>query len=180
MKGRVVAVHRSASHSFSKQMQPSIRLLACLGVEGDAHCGTTMKHLRRLPREAESANLRQVHVLHAELHDDLRAAAFTIEAGAMGENITTRGVDLLALPSGARLHLGDTVILEIKGLRNPCRQLDELQRGLMAACIRRETNGELVRLAGVMAVVIRGGAVTAADRVEVDLPPQPHHGLRPV
>lgn len=136
MGGIVTAVSRSATHTFSKQNLDSIRLLPGLGVEGDAHMGETVKHRSRVARDANQPNLCQVHLIHAELHDELRAAGFIVSAGQMGENVTTRGVDLLLLPTGARLHLGDMAVVEGTGLRNPCTQLDDLQEGLMAAARR--------------------------------------------
>jgi MOSC domain-containing protein YiiM len=178
--GVVVGVHLSTGHSFSKRPQESVRLLAGLGVEGDAHCGATMRHRGRLPRDASKPNLRQVHLLHAELHDHLGTKGFRVEAGSMGENITTRGVELLSLPRGSRLHVGEEAVVEVTGLRNPCKQLDGLQPGLMAATTGRDASGGLLRLAGVMVIVVLGGDVWPGDRVVVELPPLPHHRLEPV
>ncbi len=180
MSGRVAAVSRSATHSMSKGSQPAIRLLEGLGVEGDAHAGTTVKHRSRVARDPHQPNLRQVHLIHAELHDELRGAGFDVAAGQMGENVTTRGIDLLGLPTGARLRLGDEAIVEVTGLRNPCAQLDGLQAGLMAAVLDRDERGNLVRKAGVMAVVVAGGLVRPGDAVSVELPPAPHRPLGPV
>src|SRR5918999_1793881 len=137
MSGSVIAVSRSAAHTMSKPNQESIRLLAGLGVEGDAHLGETVKHRSRVAVDPNQPNLRQVHLIHAELHDELRARGFTVRAGEMGENITTRGIDLLRLPVGTRLHLGAGAVVEITGLRNPCTQLDRIQTGLMAAVVGR-------------------------------------------
>lgn len=178
--GVVIALHLSPSHSFSKQTQQSIRLLTGLGIEGDAHCGSTMKHRGRLPRDASKPNTRQVHLVHAELHDDLRRRGFDVEPGSIGENITTRGVDLLGLPTGTRVRLGEEAIVEITGLRNPCQQLDGFQPGLMEATLRRDGDGGLVRLAGVMGTVVQGGVVRNGDSISVDLPPGPHEALQPV
>src|SRR5919112_5656447 len=130
MDGTVIAVSRSAAHTFSKANQGSIRLLEGLGVEGDAHLGVTVKHRSRVARDPSQPNLRQVHLIHAELHDELRAAGFSVRAGQMGENVTTRGVDLLGLPTGARLRLGEEAVVEVTGLRNPCQQLERLAPGL--------------------------------------------------
>jgi len=154
MGGMVEAVHKSASHTLIKPGQPSIRLLAGLGVEDDAHMGVTVKHRSRVARDPSQPNLRQVHLIHAELHDELRAGGFSVRDGEMGENITTRGVDLLRLPVGARLHLGAEAVVEITGLRNPCAQLDRLQPGLLEAVLDHDTQGHLVRKAGVMGVVL--------------------------
>lgn len=177
MHGVVTAVSRSATHTFSKQNQESIRLLTGLGVEGDAHMGETVKHRSRVARDATQPNLRQVHLIHAELHDELRAAGFSVSAGQMGENITTRGVDLLRLPTGARLHLGGMAVVEVTGLRNPCTQLDDFQQGLMAAVLGRDEHGNLIRKAGVMGIVIVGGEVRPGDPIRVELPPEPHRTL---
>lgn len=180
MAGVVTAVSRSATHSLSKRNQECIRLLAGLGVEGDAHLGTTVQHRSRVRRDPSQPNLRQVHLIHAELHDELRAAGFAVEAGQMGENITTRGVDLLALPTATRLRLGATAVVEVTGLRTPCAQLDQIQPGLMAATLLRDAQGNLVRKAGVMGVVIAGGEVRPGDPITIELPPEPHRPLAPV
>ena len=180
MEGVVVAVSRSARHTMSKPNEESIRLLAGLGVEGDAHSGASVKHRSRVKRDASQPNLRQVHLIHAELHDELREAGFRISPGQMGENVTMRGIDLLGLPTGARLHLGGTAVVEVTGLRNPCGQLNGIEPGLMAATLGRDENGDLVRKAGIMGVVIAGGEVRPGDRVRVELPPLPHHPLAPV
>ena len=176
----VVAVSRSSDHGVGKENRESVRLLAGLGVEGDAHAGQTVKHRSRVARDPQQPNLRQVHLIHAELHDELRSAGFDVAAGAMGENVTTRGVDLLALPAGARLRLGDAAVVEVTGLRNPCAQLDGIQSGLMAATLDRDAEGELVRKAGVMGIVSAGGDVRAGDPIRVELPPQPWRSLTPV
>ena len=179
-QGVVEAVSRDARHAVTKPNQDRIRLLEGLGVEGDAHLGRTVQHRSRVARDPSQPNLRQVHLIHAELHDELRAAGFSISAGQMGENVTTRGLDLLGLPTGARLHLGESAIIEITGLRNPCTQLDSIQPGLMAATLARDAQGRLVRKAGVMAMVIQGGEVRPGDRIAVELPPGPHRALEPV
>jgi MOSC domain-containing protein YiiM len=170
MSGVVTAVSRSVTHTMSKRNVGAIRLLAGLGVEGDAHLGETVKHRSRVRRDPTQPNLRQVHLIHAELHDELRAAGFEVGPGQMGENVTTRGVDLLGLPAGTRLQLGTSAVLEVTGLRNPCVQLDRIQEGLMAATLGRDEAGNLVRKAGVMAVVVAGGEVRSGDDVRVHLP----------
>jgi MOSC domain-containing protein YiiM len=149
-------------------------------VEGDAHAGETVQHLSRVRRDPTQPNLRQVHLIHSELHDELRAKGFEVEPGQMGENVTTRGLDLLALPVGARLRLGEEAVVEVTGLRNPCKQLDGIQPGLMEATLEREEDGELVRKAGIMGVVLAGGEVRAGDEIAVELPPEPHRALGPV
>jgi MOSC domain-containing protein YiiM len=176
----VIAVSRSATHSFSKRNETGIRLVAGLGVEGDAHQGVTVKHRSRVARDPTQPNLRQVHLIHAELHDELRAAGFVLAPGDMGENVTTRGLDLLALPTGTRLALGASAVVEVTGLRNPCVQLDRFQQGLMAATLARDADGNLVRKAGVMGIVLTDGEVRAGDAIVIDLPPAPHRALAPV
>jgi MOSC domain-containing protein YiiM len=180
MTGIVTAVSRSATHSFSKPNAGSIRLVAGLGVEGDAHQGATVKHRSRIAKFGGTPNLRQVHLMHAELFDELRAAGFSVSAGQMGENVTTYGVDLLGLPTGARLRLGEEAVVEVTGLRNPCRQLDKFQPGLMAATLARDAEGNLVRKAGIMGIVLEGGEVREGDPIRVELPPLPHAPLSPV
>lgn len=176
----VVAVHRSASHSFSKFAEETIRLVAGLGVEGDAHAGATVRHRARVARDPGQPNLRQVHLLHAELFDELMASDHPVWPGDMGENITTRGIDLLGLPAGARLHIGPAAVLEVTGLRNPCVLLDRFQPGLMAATLARDAQGGLVRKAGVMAIVVAGGDVRPHDAIRVEARPPPYLPLAPV
>lgn len=178
--GTVTAVSLSPSHRFSKSARPGIRLLAGLGVEGDAHAGKTVKHRSRVAADPNQPNLRQVHLLHSELHDELRAAGFSVSAGDLGENITTRGLELLALPRGTRLHVGKSAILEVTGLRNPCLQLEHFQTGLLAAVLDRDDQGNLVRKAGIMSVVLVGGAVRPGDGIRAELPPEPHRRLERV
>jgi MOSC domain-containing protein YiiM len=175
----VIAVSRSASHTLVKPTAESIRLVAGLGVEGDAHLGERVRHRSRVRRDPTEPNRRQVHVIHGELHDELRAAGFDVQAGQMGENVTTRGVDLLALPTGTRLRLGGSAVIEITGTRNPCKQLDGIQPGLMAATLDRDADGTLIRKAGVMGVVLEGGEVRPGDAVALELPARPHRALEP-
>ena len=170
MTAEVVAVACDAKHRFAKPVRDSIRLVAGLGVEGDAHAGGAVQHLSRKAKAPDSPNLRQVHLIHAELHAELRARGFDVAPGDMGENITTRHIDLLALPAGARLHLGDSAVIEVTGLRNPCVQLDKFRKGLMAATLGRDADGNLVRKAGVMAIVLESGDVRAGDPIRVVLP----------
>jgi MOSC domain-containing protein YiiM len=176
----VVAVAAGATHGFSKAAAPSIRLVAGLGVAGDAHCGATVKHRSRVARDPGQPNLRQVHLLHAELLTELAAAGFDVEPGQIGDNVTTRGLELLGLPTGTRLRLGADAVVEITGLRNPCRQLDDFRPGLMQAVLDRDAESNLVRKAGVMAIVIAGGDVRPGDPIAITLPAPPHRRLAPV
>ena len=175
----VVAVAARRGHGVGKTVALTIRLLAGLGAEGDAHCGERVKHRSRARYNPSLPNLRQVHLLHAELFEELAAKGFVIAPGQMGENITTRGIDLLTLPTETQLRIGDAVIA-LTGLRNPCIQLERMMPGLMEACLERGADGTLIRKAGVMGIVIAGGDVKAGGAIQVKLPPAPHHPLKPV
>jgi MOSC domain-containing protein YiiM len=180
MNGTVVAVSRSRRHSFSKDRQLAIRLVVGLGVEGDAHAGATVRHRSRVAKNPAQPNLRQVHLIGQELLDELTTNGFHLWPGAIGENITTTGLDLLQMPVGARLALGESAVVEVTGLRNPCRQLDTFQPGLMAAVLSRDEHGGLLLRAGVMAVVVVGGTVCLGDPIGVALPAGPHRRLERV
>lgn len=178
--GRVVAVNAATSHVFSKASRAEIRLLPGLGVEGDAHMGATVKHRARVRNDPTQPNLRQVHLIHRELLDELASEGFEVRPGALGENILTSGLDLLALPTGTVLAIGSEAEVLLTGLRNPCKQIEDFRAGLLAAVLDRDPNGELVRKAGVMGVVQRGGRVRPNDRIEVRYPAGDHRRLEPV
>jgi MOSC domain-containing protein YiiM len=176
MTAQVVAVHVGPTHTFSKPSATSITVLEGLGVEGDAHSGVTVKHRSRVAADPSQPNLRQVHLIHAELLDELREGGYTVRPGELGENITTRGLELLALPVGARLVIGDAVIA-VTGLRNPCQQINGFQPGLLKQVLRTDEHGDVVRLAGIMGTVARGGSVRPGDPIRVELPALPHFPL---
>lgn len=178
--GKVVAVARSARHRFSKTVVPDILAVANEGIEGDAHRGETVQHRSRVAIDPDQPNLRQVHLIHEELFAELAARGFSIGPGALGENITTRGIDLLALPTGIRLAVGEGALLEVTGLRNPCAQIERFQGGLLAAVLDRDPDGEVVRKAGIMSIVVNGGVIRAGDAVSVHFPPLPHRPLERV
>ena len=178
-RGRVEAVASDEGHRFSKPVKDHISLVAGIGVQGDAHAGATVQHRSRVRRHPGEPNLRQVHLIAAELLDEL-ASRYDVHPGDLGENVLTRGVDLLGLPAGARLHVGEGPLIEVMGLRNPCVQLDRFADGLMAATLERGPDGELVRKAGVMGVVVVGGTIRPGDCVMVELPPGVHQALGPV
>lgn len=177
---RVVAVAKSARHSFSKARCATITLLAGLGVEGDAHLGETVKHRSRVRVDPTQPNLRQVHLMHLELFGELAAKGFAVTPGDLGENITTSGLDLLGLPRGALLHLGDQAVVEVTGLRNPCGQIDDFQKGMLSAVLDRAEDGSLIRKAGIMAIVRKGGVVREGDTITVELPEGEHLPLERV
>jgi MOSC domain-containing protein YiiM len=167
----VIGVHFSSKHSFSKAPASSIRLLSGLGVQGDAHMGVTVKHRSRVAADPTQPNLRQVHLMHAELFEELLERGFTVHPGDLGENITTRGIDLLGLGVGTRLHLGEGgAVVEITGLRNPCAQIDAFQPGLLSAVLDKDADGNLIRKAGIMGVVLSGGEVRPGDAIRVEAP----------
>ncbi len=177
MSGRTVSVNMSTSHHFSKQPAASILLMEGIGVRGDAHAGVTVQHLSRVRADPSQPNLRQVHLIQAELFDDLAQEGFQVGPGELGENITTRDIDLLTLPVGALLRIGPQAVVEVTGLRNPCLQIDRFRTGLLKAVLPRNDAGDVMRRAGIMGVVVRGGEVTPDDDVHVDLPPGPHRPL---
>lgn len=178
--GVVISVSCDGEHRFCKPATQSIRLVVGLGVEGDAHFGATVQHRSRVKKDPTRPNLRQVHLIHAELLDELNQAGFDVNPGSMGENVTTRGIDLLSLPGGTHLLIGNAAVIEITGLRDPCRQLDDYRAGLMNAVLDRDENGGLVRKAGIMGIVIAAGDVTAGDTIGIKLPAPPHHHLERV
>lgn len=180
MSATVVAVSYSPAYTFSKPGVEAIQLVAGHGVDGDVHAGVTVKHRSRVAADPTQPNLRQVHLLHSELIEELAGRGFRLTPGLIGENITTRGLDLLALPVSTQLRVGSSAIVEVTGLRNPCAQLDRLQKGLMKAVLDRDPDGRLVRKAGVMAIVLAGGEIRPGDGITVFLPAQPHWRLEPV
>jgi hypothetical protein len=171
--GKVFAVCKSETHSFSKPVQPCIRLIAGLGVEGDAHKGTTVQHLSRIKKDPTVPNLRQVHLIHKELHDEVKAKGFDIGPGSIGENIVTQGLDILHLPQGTKLRIGKEAIIVVTGLRNPCTQIEKFQPGLLDAVRVFNGDGTITRKSGIMATVERGGDVYPGDDIKVEFPPPP-------
>lgn len=178
LMGTVVAVCRSSDHVFSKGVEESIRLLPGLGIEGDAHMGRTVQHRSRIAKDPTQPNLRQIHLIHSELFEELRKEGHVVSPGQMGENITTSGIDLLGLPTGTKLLIGNEAVVEITGLRNPCHQLDDFQAGLMNAVLDRDEQGNLVRKAGVMGIVLKGGIIRPNDTILVRLPEGQHNPLQ--
>ncbi|MER5632802.1 MOSC domain-containing protein [Streptomyces nitrosporeus] len=177
MNSKVGAVSSNGVYAFTKPNRESIRLLAGLGVEGDVHAGTTVKHRSRVAQDPTQPNLRQVHLIHQELFTELREAGFEVGAGDLGENITTVGLDLLALPTGTLLRLGDEAVVEVTGLRNPCLQIDAFRPGLLKRVVHRDDEGSLVRKAGIMGIVVSGGVVRPGDPIEAEPPHGPHRPL---
>ncbi|MFJ4204644.1 MOSC domain-containing protein [Streptomyces sviceus] len=177
MGGKITAVSSNGTYSFTKPNRESITLLAGFGVEGDVHGGATVKHRFRMKKDPSQPNLRQVHLMHEELFEEVRRAGFEVAAGELGENVTTRGVDLLGLPVGTLLHLGGEAVVAVTGLRNPCAQIDRFQKGLMKQVVGRSEDGRALFRSGIMSVVVSGGVVRAGDAVGVELPKGPHRPL---
>jgi len=180
MAAIVTSVSCSKEHTFTKPNETTIFLVAGLGVRGDAHMGETVKHRSHIRKFGHIPNLRQVHLIHEELFEELHAGGFNLRPGSIGENVTTRGIDLLALPTGTRLRLGAEALIEITGLRNPCRQIEAFQTGLLQAVLGHDANGNLIRKTGVMAVVITSGEVRVGDTIAVTLPKGEQRPLMPV
>jgi MOSC domain-containing protein YiiM len=178
--GKIIAVHRSATHTFSKATTGEVELVAGLGIDGDSHQGARVMHRSRVAANPTQPNLRQVHLIHSELFTEVATAGFTLKPGDLGENLTTVGIDLLGLPTGALLRIGKAALVAITGLRNPCRQIDAFQDGLLGAVLEKRNRGEMIRKAGVMGVVVYGGRVRPGDAIDVSLPPEPHVALAPV
>lgn len=177
MDAQVVCVASSREYSFSKLPKEHIHLLTGLGVDGDVHAGMTVKHRSRVAQDPSQPNLRQVHLIHAELFDELQGKGFSVKPGDLGENITTRGIDLLGLPERTLLLLGETAVVEVTGLRNPCRQIEEFSPGLLAEVLERDDAGNTIRKTGVMGIVLHDGLVFPGDPIRVTLPDLPHRAL---
>ncbi|MFF8288768.1 MOSC domain-containing protein [Streptomyces sp. NPDC016309] len=180
MSGTVTAVSSNGAYTFTKPNRPDITLLAGLGVEGDVHAGVTVKHRSRMAQDPTQPNLRQVHLIHEELFEEVAGEGFTVRPGDLGENITTRGIDLLGLPTGTLLRIGAEAVVEVTGLRNPCLQIDAFQDGLLKQVVGRDETGAVVRKAGIMGIVRTGGPVRPGDAVEIELPDGPHRPLERV
>ncbi|MBV1776126.1 MOSC domain-containing protein [Burkholderiaceae bacterium DAT-1] len=179
MAASVVSVHQLSTHSFSKATVAAITLVAGQGVQGDAHSGETVKHRSRVAKDPSQPNLRQVHLLHSELLDQLYDCGLPVNPGDMGENMTTRGIDLLALSAGTVLRIGNAAVIQVTGLRNPCAQIEKFMPGLLAAVLEKKEDGTLVRKAGVMGIVLQSGTVEPGDAIEIELP-SVHLPLAPV
>ena len=177
---RVRGLFTSGKHSFTKYARTEALFLAGLGIEGDCHCGATVRHRWDMRKDPTKANLKQVHLLASEILDELNGSGFHVEPGDLGENVSTSGIDLAALPERTRLHIGPAAIVEITGLRQPCTHIEKFQRGLLAAVLTRSSEGKVIRKAGIMGVVTAGGPVALRDKIVVEWPPAPHLPLRPV
>lgn len=180
MNAMVTAVSSNGEYSFSKPNRESITLLAGLGVDGDVHAGVTVKHRSRVAQDPTQPNLRQVHLIHEELFREVGGTGFRVAPGELGENITTRGIDLLGLSVGTLLHVGDDAVVEVTGLRNPCLQIDNFQQGLLKQVVGRGADGSIVHKAGIMGIVREGGVVRPGDAIRVTVPDGPHRPLERV
>ena len=180
MKGEVLTVSACGEHLFSKEVRTNIRLIKGFGVEGDAHMGAKVKHRSRVARNPNQPNLRQVHLIHAELLTELNQRGFDVSPGSIGENILTEGIQLLDLPTGTCLRIGKSATIKVTGLRNPCWQLDNFQSGLLKAVLDQDENSNIIRKSGIMAIVLKSGDVWPGDEIEVDFPSKPHQRLEPV
>jgi len=173
----VLSVNRDSAHRFTKPSCEAITLLEGLGVAGDAHLGVTVQHRSRVAADPTQPNLRQVHLIHSELFAEVAAVGFTLRPGDMGENVTTAGIDLLALPRGARLLIGPDALIEVTGLRNPCAQINAFEPGLLKTMVGHDDKGRVIRKAGIMGIVLQSGVIRPGDKITVALPQEPHHAL---
>ncbi len=180
MNAQVICVAKNGTHGFSKQVEKSIVMSAGRGVQGDAHYGETVKHRSRVAVDPNQPNLRQVHLIHQELFDEVATKGFSVRPGDLGENITTQGIDLLGLSTGTVLKIGAGVELKVTGLRNPCAQIDTFQPGLLGAVLEKRDGGALVRKSGIMAIVLTGGLVQPGDSIDAVAPAGPHRPLERV
>lgn len=180
MTGRVASLSLSPEYTFTKQPTQQVRLIEGIGVEGDVHSGKTVKHRSRVRADPTQPNLRQVHLIAQELLAELANEGFDVSPGRLGENLLTQGFELLALPTGTRLEIGAEAVLEMTGLRNPCVQLNDVGEGLMQRLVERRPDGSLIRKAGAMAIVLRGGEVRQGDEIRIELPPEPHRAMEKV
>ncbi|MGR3640850.1 MOSC domain-containing protein [Alterinioella nitratireducens] len=171
---------RDEGHNFSKTLVEEIELVKGLGIKGDAHAGETVKHRSRVKADPTQPNLRQVHLIHCELFEELAEQGFSLGPADLGENITTRGIDLLGLPRGTRLHLGQAAVVEVTGLRNPCHQVEAFMPGLLRAVLVRGPNKTLIRKTGIMGIVLEGGMVGCGDPIVIEEPEMPHLPLERV
>lgn len=172
--GTIFALGRDGAHNFSKAQAERLHLIAGFGVEGDAHAGITVKHRSRVAKDPHQPNLRQVHLIHTELLDELAGKGFQVAPGQLGENVTTRGIGLLQLSVGTRLRLGPDAVIEVTGLRNPCHQINGIAPGMMDAVIDRAADGSLRRKCGIMAIVLASGMVSVGDAVALEHVPADH------
>jgi MOSC domain-containing protein YiiM len=176
----VIAVCSKETHGVRKLQRAAVKLVVNHGVEGDYHAGALVRHRSRVARDPQQPNLRQVHLMHAELFDELSAIGIDVAPGDMGENITTRGLPILDLTPGTRLHLGDSAIVEITGCRNPCAQLNDIDQRLLAQVAQKAADGSIIRKAGIMGIVIVGGVVRPGDAIRVEAPANTSARLEPV
>jgi MOSC domain-containing protein YiiM len=179
-KGKVIAVSKSSSYTFNKYNCDKIMLITGIGVEGDIHSGKKVKHRSRVRKNPDAPNLRQVHLMHTELFEELKLKDFKVSPGQMGENITTEGLNILDLPKDTILKIGESAEIQVTGLRNPCNQINSIQKGLMQAVLDKDENGNLIRKAGIMSIVLKGGEVKVGDKILVELPEKPHTPLEKV
>jgi MOSC domain-containing protein YiiM len=170
IEGKVVAVCAAPKHRFSKTPCLSIALVAGLGVEGDAHFGSLVRHRYLARRNPRAPNIRQVHLIPVELFDELQAVGYDVAPGDLGENIVTAGLDLESLPLDTELRICSAAV-RLTGLRTPCVLIDRFSAGLKTRLVA-DGPGPPFR-AGVMGVVTVGGVVLPGDRIRTVFPAAP-------
>ncbi len=180
ISGSVIAVCSRDAHLFSKENREEIELIKNFGINGDAHAGMYVKHRSRVKKNPKQLNLRQVHLIPIELLNEMKQHRYDLHPGDLGENITTSGIDLINLPLNSQINIGEEVVLEVKGLRDPCKQIEAFKEGLLKKMITKDADGNLIRKTGIMTIVLGGGIVKPNDKIEVVLPKKPYHKLEVV
>jgi hypothetical protein len=180
ISGSVIAVCSRDAHLFSKENRVEIELIKNFGINGDAHAGMYVKHRSRVKKNPKQLNLRQVHLIPIELLNEMKQHRYDLHPGDLGENITTSGIDLINLPLNSQINIGEEVVLEVKGLRDPCKQIEAFKEGLLKKMITKDADGNLIRKTGIMTIVLEGGIVKPNDKIEVVLPKKPYHKLEVV
>ena len=154
----VVGLSIDDGHHFSKRAVERVTMVAGVGIEGDVHAGPLVQHRSRVRVDPNQPNLRQVHLIDDAVFAVAASAGFEIDHGDLGENVTVSGLDVHGLAVGTMLRLGESAFVAVTGLRNPCGQINGLRPGLLDV-LRRADGGDIVRRAGIMGVVVRGGEV---------------------
>jgi len=142
---RIIAVCKSDKKGTKKKDVGEGLLKADFGLVGDAH--------------ADCCTHRQVSLLAVESIDKMRALGLDVNPGDFAENLTTEDIDLVSLPVGTRLSVGEQIVLEITQIGKECH----------AGCaIYRQVGKCIMPEEGIFARVIRGGPVRAGDQIKVE------------
>jgi MOSC domain-containing protein YiiM len=164
-QGTVAAVSCNDTYAFTKPVRDEIVLIAGVGVAGDVHAGVHVKHRGRVRADPHQPNFRQVHLIQQELFAEVGEKGYAVAAGNLGENVTTTGMDLLALPLGTILRFGPEAATGSAGatLGGAAAEAHTATASAVA------TSGTAGPLAAVLEVAGRArlGAATAASAVAI-------------